>query len=449
MSFDFEERASESPLVARVWRATSECAGSFISRAATHWEMVMRQYGDETTMIVRGPETRASQLDFPAGLTWFGITFELGAYMPHLPLREITDHRDVNLPLATGHCFWLDHSTWQMPCYENADTFVGQLVHKGLLAYDPVVASTLEGRPCELSARSQQYRFLQATGLTRKARRFCKSNAPAMPQPSYNRVCQFSIQYMRVAISTNHSSANHCVDSSDKAQLNYCRGTLPHKLRFFQDFILSLRDDRVSITNHQQQRINLVRKVVISVYSTLDGIIQPIDWTGHYATPEHAPYARQQLFEADALLMGRETYEIFASVWPVRTSDFDAPGSEGYVQRINSLPKYVASTTLQEPLAWNNSRVIKGDVAEAVTELKRQPGLNLLMYGAGPVAYTLIQNGLVDELQIWLYPVIAGNGVRLFTGASDMPYLQLRDARRFESGIMILTYEPENRRNVE
>jgi dihydrofolate reductase len=194
--------------------------------------------------------------------------------------------------------------------------------------------------------------------------------------------------------------------------------------------------------------VNLVRKVVISVYSTLDGIIQPIDWTGHYPTPEHAPYARQQLFEADALLMGRETYESFAGAWSARTSTFDAPGAEGYVDRINMMPKYVASTTLQEPLTWNNSTLIKGDVAQAVAEMKRQPGLNLLTYGAGPVAHTLIQNGLVDEIQIWLYPVIAGNGVRLFTGTGDMPYLQLRDARRFQSGIMILTYEPENRSDL-
>jgi len=203
------------------------------------------------------------------------------------------------------------------------------------------------------------------------------------------------------------------------------------------------------LANVQQQptgkgKENPVRKVVISVYSTLDGVIQPIDWTGHYASPEHAPLARQQIFEADALLMGRETYEIFATSWSARSSTSDQPGSEGYIDRINSMPKYVASTTLQEPLAWN-STLIKGDVAQSVAELKRQPGLNLLMYGAGPVASTLLKAGLVDEIQIWLYPVLAGDGVRIFTGAGDMPYLQLRDTNRFASGVMILTYEPENR----
>jgi hypothetical protein len=169
MSFDYEERASASPFVARVWRATSECGGSFTSMAATHWEMVMRREGDETTMIVRGPETRATRLDFTAGLEWFGITFKLGAFMPHLPLRNITDHRDVHLPPATRHSFWLYSSTWQLPSYENADTFVDQLVRQGLLAHDPIIAGILQGHPCDLSLRSQQYHFLQATGLTHKA----------------------------------------------------------------------------------------------------------------------------------------------------------------------------------------------------------------------------------------------------------------------------------------
>jgi len=169
MAPDYEQRVSDSPFVARIWWATSAHAGSFTSIAATHWEMVVRRYGGETTMIVRGPETRATRLDFHAGVEWFGITFKTGVFMPHLPLKNITDHRDINLPPATRQSVWLYSSPWPLPTFENADTFVDQLVRTEVLAYDPIVASVLQGHPCDLSLRSQQYHFVHATGLTHKA----------------------------------------------------------------------------------------------------------------------------------------------------------------------------------------------------------------------------------------------------------------------------------------
>lgn len=169
MSLSFDERLSDSPYVERVWSSHSERAGSFTSIAAIYWEMVVTKYQGTTTLTVRGPETKATRMDFPAGAEWFGIDFRLGTFMPHLPPGDVMDLQDVNLPEATSQSFWLHGSAWQFPNYENADTFVDRLVREGLLVRDPVVDAVLQGYPPPLSPRSLQYRFLQATGLTHRA----------------------------------------------------------------------------------------------------------------------------------------------------------------------------------------------------------------------------------------------------------------------------------------
>jgi AraC-like DNA-binding protein len=167
MNFNFDERASDSPFVERVWQTRSESAGSFISAAASHWEMVVTRYQGKTTFTVRGPETKATPADYPADAEFFGITFKLGAFMPHLPVKNLLDRKDVTLPEATSQSFWLHGSAWQLPDYENADTFVARLARAGLLVRDPVVEAVLKNRPLEMSLRSVQRRFLRATGLTR------------------------------------------------------------------------------------------------------------------------------------------------------------------------------------------------------------------------------------------------------------------------------------------
>ncbi|HKG26783.1 MAG TPA: dihydrofolate reductase family protein, partial [Thermomicrobiales bacterium] len=127
-----------------------------------------------------------------------------------------------------------------------------------------------------------------------------------------------------------------------------------------------------------------MRRIVVSTYLTLDGVIQPLDWSAQSSDPasleERGTYVRDMLFASDALLMGRETYEVFAEVWPTRTAADDGPGEAGFIDRINSLPKYVASTTLDEPLAWN-ATLIKGDVPQQVARLKQESGRDILMYG--------------------------------------------------------------------
>ena len=185
-----------------------------------------------------------------------------------------------------------------------------------------------------------------------------------------------------------------------------------------------------------------MRKVVVEVYTSLDGVIQPLDWipSSGSGSEERGTYARNLLFTSDALLMGRETYEVFAKTWPSRTAADDGPGEAGFIDRINSLPKFVASTTLKEPLAWN-AALIKGDVAKEVARLKQQPGQDILMYGCGELARTLMQHDLIDEYRFWVYPVVVGAGTRLFGGGSKAT-LKLVDAKMFSAGFAILTCQP-------
>ena len=169
MPFILEERPSDLAFVQAVWRNESERAELFISTAGTHWEMVWMRHRGQYTFTVRGPETRATPADLPAEAEWLGITFQLGTFLPHLPPGGLLDREDVNLPEETGNSFWLGGSTWEIPTYENADTFVDRLVRAELLVRDPLVEDVIHEVPLDLSPRALQYRFQRATGLTRKA----------------------------------------------------------------------------------------------------------------------------------------------------------------------------------------------------------------------------------------------------------------------------------------
>ena len=166
MLFTFDERPSDAPFVERIWCAQSERAGDFLSIAASHWEMVVSKYRGQTVMTVRGPETKVTPMHVNlVGSEFYGIIFKHGVFMPQLPINDLVDG-DVDLPDASSKSFWLNGATWQFPNYENADTFVDWLVREGILVCDPVVEYALRGKPLELSTRSVQRRFLQATGLT-------------------------------------------------------------------------------------------------------------------------------------------------------------------------------------------------------------------------------------------------------------------------------------------
>jgi Helix-turn-helix domain len=169
MTFIYKDRPSDSFLVETIWYAQSARAGSFISMASTHWEMVITSYKGKTVFTVRGPETQATPLHYQSiGAEWIGIRFKVGAFMPYLRPATLRNFRDVNLPEATSQSFWLQGSAWEVPDFENADTFVARLVSEGLLVHDPVVTAVLRGGTHDLSPRSLQYHFLCATGLTYK-----------------------------------------------------------------------------------------------------------------------------------------------------------------------------------------------------------------------------------------------------------------------------------------
>ncbi|WP_216594177.1 AraC family transcriptional regulator [Synechococcus sp. PCC 6312] len=130
--------------------------------------MVITTFNGKTRITARGPETKASEADFPANAEFFGITFKLGTFMPHLPVKTLLDRQDVTFPKASSKSFWLHGLAWEFPTFENADVFVNRLIHQKMLVRDSVVAAAIQGHMPDLSRRSLQYRFLQATGLTHK-----------------------------------------------------------------------------------------------------------------------------------------------------------------------------------------------------------------------------------------------------------------------------------------
>lgn len=169
MDFDFDTRPSDSPLVEAIWRSQTERGGSFISTAASLWEMVVTKQRDRITLSIRGPETIASPAPIPEGyVEYVGIIFKHGVFMPHLPKQELVDNA-LHLPESAKDSFQLLQSgSWQFPDFENADTFVNKLARENLLMHDQVVEDVLRGQMRDLSLRSIQRRFVHVTGLTYK-----------------------------------------------------------------------------------------------------------------------------------------------------------------------------------------------------------------------------------------------------------------------------------------
>jgi len=190
-------------------------------------------------------------------------------------------------------------------------------------------------------------------------------------------------------------------------------------------------------------------KIVVSEFVTLDGVMQgpggkDEDTSGgfdkggwQFNYPDHSAGATvPEGFErADGLLLGRRTYEIFAGYWPTVPAD-DIVGKS-----MNRFQKYVVSTTLTEPLGWENSMLIKGDVPAAVNELRAKPGKDILVIGSGELTQTLIANNLVDEYRLMVYPFILGQGKKLFRDGTEGPRLRLASSTEV-GGVLLLTYVP-------
>jgi AraC-like DNA-binding protein len=168
MNFVFDTRLSDSPFVEAIWHTRHAGGGSFISTAASQWEMVITKQNGKITFTVRGPETKASLAPIPENAEFFGIIFKHGTFMPYLPAKHLVNG-GVNLPGASSKSFWLNGSAWEFPGFENADTFVERLARSGLLARDDVVQSVLQNQSQAVSQRSVQRRFLYVTGVTYKA----------------------------------------------------------------------------------------------------------------------------------------------------------------------------------------------------------------------------------------------------------------------------------------
>jgi dihydrofolate reductase len=180
-----------------------------------------------------------------------------------------------------------------------------------------------------------------------------------------------------------------------------------------------------------------MRRIINSTYVSLDGVTQHLErWHFEYIDDDATAFTSELLSNSDALLMGRRTYESFAEAWPPRSGEV--------ADKINAMTKYVASSTL-EKADWRNSTVIEGDLGETVAKLKQGPGQDILMYGFGPVAETLLKRGLLDELHLWVHPVFAGVGgvddTLLRDGNSTR--FELAGTRTFGSGVVVLSYRPE------
>jgi dihydrofolate reductase len=179
-----------------------------------------------------------------------------------------------------------------------------------------------------------------------------------------------------------------------------------------------------------------MRKLIVSTNVTLDGRVDEVrEWALPYDDAESVRYHTDLLGHADGLLLGRGTYEFFAALFPSRAGEFP------YVDQINRMAKYVASTTLTD-LEWENSHPIEGDVPEAVARLKQGPGRDLVMYGCRDLMHSLLAHDLIDEYRLWVYPVVLGRGRSLFEDGVERRALDLLDATVVPPGVAVLTYRP-------
>ncbi|WP_227378501.1 dihydrofolate reductase family protein [Haladaptatus halobius] len=195
--------------------------------------------------------------------------------------------------------------------------------------------------------------------------------------------------------------------------------------------------------NNNTNTASSQRNLIVSEFLTLDGVMEaPEEWSFAFFSEEQQEYKHDELFASGALLLGRTTYESFADAWPDRTDE------TGFADRMNNLPKYVVSTSLEEA-EWNNSTIIDGDVAEAVAALKQEGGKDILVNGSGELVDTLMKNDLVDEYRLMVHPVVQGNGKRLFKGANAPTTMSLVDMKTFSSGVVVLTYEPSEEEDNE
>jgi dihydrofolate reductase len=181
-----------------------------------------------------------------------------------------------------------------------------------------------------------------------------------------------------------------------------------------------------------------MREVVATELVSLDGVMEkPEEWAFSYSNDEMEEANASGMAASDAMLLGRVTYQEFASYWPYQNS-----AEQPYTDYLNNTPKYVVSTTLEEPLQWQNSTLIEGNVAEEIATLKQQPGKDIGIVGSGTLVRSLLRDGLLDQLTLMVHPIVVGRGKRLFEEGGDRKALELVDSNTFGTGVLNLTYQP-------
>ena len=184
-------------------------------------------------------------------------------------------------------------------------------------------------------------------------------------------------------------------------------------------------------------------RIVVTEFVTLDGVMEDPGgaedfkhggWAFQFARGDEGDqFKLDETMSSDALLLGRRTYEGFADAWPSR--------SGGFADKFNSMPKYVVSSTLSDP-EWTNSTVLDGDVVAAVAKLREEPGGDIVVHGSAQLVQALLENDLVDEVRLMVFPVVLGTGKRLFGETGDKKPLRLTDSRVVGDGVAIMVYEP-------
>ncbi|MDQ3670316.1 MAG: dihydrofolate reductase family protein [Actinomycetota bacterium] len=185
-------------------------------------------------------------------------------------------------------------------------------------------------------------------------------------------------------------------------------------------------------------------RIVVTEFVSLDGVMEDPGgaedfrhggWSFEFKRGDEGDkFKLDEALEAEALLLGRATYEGFAAAWPSREGEF--------ADKFNTMPKYVVSSTLEEP-EWNNSTVLKGDIPEEVAKLKQEQDGDIVVHGSAQLVQTLFEHDLVDEVRLMVFPVVLGSGKRLFGDTSDKKRLRLADSKKVGDGVTILVYEPE------
>ncbi len=189
----------------------------------------------------------------------------------------------------------------------------------------------------------------------------------------------------------------------------------------------------------------IMGKIIATEFITLDGVMEDPGgaektkyggWSGQYWNEEAQKYKFDELFATGALLLGRVTYEGFAAAWPEMTDE------DGFADRINSLPKYVVSETLNHA-EWNNSILIKKDMMKQITKLKQEAEQDIVIHGSSELINTLLPHEVIDEFRLMVFPIVLGDGKRLFKETTELSHLKLMKTETFDTGVIILHYQLE------